>query len=253
MHSVVQFEVESGIATLRINRPEQLNSLNSSVLQQLEMAVSDIAGRSDIKVVLVTGQGNKAFVAGADITEMLQMTPVEAQNFSAAGQRVFSMLEDLPQPVIAVVNGFALGGGCELALACDIRIASDNARFGQPEVGLGITPGFGGTQRLARLIGPGRAKYLIYSGEILRADEAYRFGIVDRVVPADTLQATAQKLAEKIRTNSTFAVSQSKKAINAGLESGLQAGLGYETQAFGLCFSMPDQKAFMQAFVDKKK
>lgn len=253
MQEMIQLDVNAGIAALRINRPEQLNSLNSSVLGALENAVDEIAAQSAVKVVLLSGQGSKAFVAGADITEMLPMTPVEAQHFSAVGQRVFSKLGALPQPVIAVINGYALGGGCELALSCDIRIAAENARFGQPEVGLGITPGFGGTQRLARLVGPGRAKYLILSGELIPAEQAYRIGLVDLVVPADELQSKAQALAEKIAKNGAFAVAQAKRAIDAGLDSGLEAGLRYETQAFGLCFTAPDQKNFMQAFIDKKK
>ncbi len=253
MQEMIQLEVNAGIASLSINRPKQLNSLNSSVLSALEEAVDRIAAQSDVKVVLVSGQGDKAFVAGADIKEMLSKTPAEGQQFSIVGQRVFSKLEALPQPVIAVINGYALGGGCELACACDIRIAADNASFGQPEVGLGITPGFGGTQRLARLVGPGRAKYLILSGEIIRAQEAYQIGLVDLLVPAEELQSKAQALAEKIAKNGTFAVAQSKQAINAGLDSGLAAGLSYEAQACGMCFSHPDQKKFMQAFVDKKK
>lgn len=253
MQKCIQLQENDAICSIHIDRPKQLNSINQQVLQELITAIAYISNRNDIKVVLISGEGTKAFVAGADITEMLSMTPAEAQQFSAVGQNIFSMLETMPQPVIAVVNGFALGGGCELALACDIRIAADTARFGQPEVGLGIIPGFGGTQRLVRLVGPGKAKHLIYSGEIINAEEAYRMGLVDLVVPGSDLQDKAWELAEKIAKNSAYAVAQAKKSIALGFDVGLSAGLAYEAQAFGLCFTMEDQQNRMQSFVDKKK
>ncbi len=244
---------QDGVAVLTVNRPEAMNSLNSQVLSDLEAAVAAIRADASIDVVIVTGAGPKVFVAGADIAEMANMTAEQGRAFSAFGHRVMSALESLDQVVIAAVNGFALGGGNELALACDIRVAADSAQFGQPEVGLGIPAGFGGTQRLPRLIGPGRAKLLLYTADRIRADEAYRIGLVDMVVPAAELMASALGLAEKIRKQRKFAVQQTKKCIAKGLESSLDAGLSYEAQAFGLCCATTDQKEAMNGFLAKKK
>lgn len=253
MSELVRLERDGTIATLTINRPEALNALNSAVIAALGAAVDELADDRTVRVVVVTGAGEKGFVAGADIGEMKDLDAAEAMAFARNGQGVFARLAALPQPVIAAVNGFALGGGCELALACDIRIASENARFAQPEVGLGITPGFGGTQRLARLIGPGQAKLLIFSGQRLTAAEALAIGLVERVVPADQLLATARELAAKMAANSPVAIANSKRAIDCGLQLRLSEGCDVEAAAFGDCFRSPDQREGMDAFYAKRK
>ena len=254
MWKTILFErPQEGVALLTINRPEAMNALNSQVLRDLEEAVASIRADASIEVVILTGAGPKAFVAGADIAEMAVMTAEQGRAFSDFGHRVMSALENLDAVVIAAVNGFALGGGNELALACDIRVAADSAQFGQPEVSLGITAGFGGTQRLPRLIGPGRAKLLLYTADRIKADEAYRIGLADLVVPAADLMASVLGLAEKIRKQRKFAVQQTKKCIARGLDSSLDAGLSYEAQAIGLCFATADQKEAMTAFLTKKK
>lgn len=236
-----------------MNRPEARNALNSQVLADLGAAIDSIKGDSEVRAVIVTGAGDKAFVAGADIGEMKDLDEQGARDFAVAGQNVFNNLARLPQPVIAAVNGYALGGGCELALACDIRIASEAARFGQPEVGLGITPGFGGTQRLARLIGPGRAKCLIFSGQMVTAAEALALGLVERVVPADQLLATARELALKMAANSPIAISQAKRAIDDGLDATLEQGLSFEADGFARCYRSGDPREGMTAFFEKRK
>ena len=200
----------------------------------------------------MTGAGEKAFVAGADITEMKDLNTMEGRKFSILGNKVFRRLENLEKPVIAAVNGFALGGGCELAMACDIRLASEKAKFGQPETGLGITPGFGGTQRLPRLVGTGMAKELIYTGKIIKADEALRIGLVNRVVEVDKLMEEAKNLAETIAANAPIAVKLSKTAINRGVQCDIDTALMYEAEAFGECFSTADQKEGMTAFVERR-
>lgn len=247
------FEQENGIGLLTINRPKALNALNYAVLQELNSALDEIASDSSIKVVVLTGGGEKAFVAGADISEMQNMSALEGRNFGKFGQGVFDKLEKLPQPVIAAINGFALGGGCELAMACDIRIASPKAKFGQPEVTLGIIPGFGGTQRLSRLIGKGRAQELLYTGDMIDAEEAYRIGLVNKVVPPAELLNAAKELAEKIVSRPQAAVQLCKHTVNTGLETNLQAAIALEAESFAVCFATADQKEGMKAFIEKRK
>ena len=243
----------NGIGLITLNRPQALNALNAEMLTELNGLLDSIALDPGVKVVIVTGSGDKSFVAGADIAEMRAMSAMEGRNFGKFGQSVFAKLENLPQPVIAAVNGFALGGGCELALACDIRLASEKARFGQPEVGLGIIPGFGGTQRLPRLIGKGRAKELLYTGDVIDAQEAYRLGLVNKVAAPAELLSAARALAEKIISRAEVAVKLCKAAVNQGLEVDLASGAAYEAEAFGLCFATADQTEGMSAFIEKRK
>lgn len=252
MNNVI-FTTKNGIATVCISRAKALNALNTETLQELKETFTEIKGDSSIKAVILTGEGEKAFVAGADIAEMANFTPEQGKNFGVLGNEVFSLIETLPQPTIAAINGFALGGGCELSMACDMRIASDNAVFGQPEVGLGIIPGFGGTQRLARLIGEGRAKELIFTGGKIDAAEAYRIGLVNKVVSLEELIPACEKLASKITGNSLFAISCAKQAIHNGLDTDLSNGLAMESALFGLTFSHADQKEGMSAFLEKRK
>ena len=232
-------------AVATINRPKALNALNSEVLSDLDELVQTVSADADIRALVITGSGEKAFVAGADIGEMSTLTPEEGEAFGKHGNDVFRKLETLPIPTIAAVNGFALGGGCELSMSCDIRICADTAVFGQPEAGLGITPGFGGTQRLARLVGPGMAKQLIYTAKNIKADEAYRIGLVNAVYPLDELMPAAEKMAETIAKNAPIAVRACKKAINEGLE--------VEEKLFGSCFKTADQIEGMSAFLEKRK
>ena len=253
MYENILFEKKDGVAYLTLNRPDQLNALNSAVLKELDDALAAIDGDAEIRVLVVRGAGEKALAAGADITEMQSMEAEAGMAFGAFGQKVFAKIEALRQPSIAMIPGFALGGGCELALACDIRIASEKARFGQPEVGLGITAGFGGTQRLPRLVGRGAASLLLFSGNMIDAAEALRIGLVDKIVPHDALAAEVSALAEGIARQARCAVQQTKRCIRHGLESGLESGLSYEAQAFGLCFSTQDQKDRMRAFVNRRR
>lgn len=247
------FATDGGIGVITLNRPQALNALNYALLQELDSLLDRIAGDDTVKTVIITGAGEKAFVAGADITEMLPLSAIEGRNWAKSGQKVFNKLENLPQPVIAAVNGFALGGGCELAMACDLRIAADNARFGQPEVTLGIVPGFAGTQRLPRLVGKGRAKELIFTGDMIDAAEAYRIGLVNKVTASSELMAAARALAEKIMSRAGIAVRLSKAAVNEGMDMDLESGIAYEAEVFGLCFATQDQKEGMTAFVEKRK
>ena len=247
------FENQEGIGIITLNRPKSLNALNQATLEELSQLADLIAKDESVKVVILTGSGDKAFVAGADITQMQPMSAIEGRNFGKLGQAVFNKIENLPQPVIGAINGFALGGGCELAMACDIRYASEKAKFGQPEVSLGITPGFAGTQRLPRLVGKGRAKELLYTGDIIDANEAYRLGLVNKVVPAEELMQAVKALAEKILSRAPVAVQLCKAAVNEGLDTDLETGTAYEAEVFGLCFSTADQKEGMAAFVEKRK
>jgi enoyl-CoA hydratase len=253
MYSNIIIEKEPNLAILTINRPQAMNALNYDTLQEIKAAVLQIGADNNIKTLVITGSGEKAFVAGADIAYMEDLSAIQGREFGALGQSVFSAVENLPIPVIAAVNGFALGGGCELAMACDIRLASEKARFGQPEVGLGITPGFGGTQRLARLIGAGPAKELIYTGMNIDVNEAYRLGLVNHIYPADALLDEARKLARKIISNAPLAVSLCKSAINKGLQTDIDTAMTIEADVFGLCFSTNDQKEGMNAFLNKRK
>ncbi len=243
---------EGDICIITINRPKVLNVLNIETLQELKRAALEMDAKKDVKVVILTG-AERAFAAGADITEMMPLTAIEGKKFGQLGQEVFEAFETLSKPVIAAINGFALGGGCELAMACDIRIASEKAKIGQPEVKLGVTPGFGGTQRLPRLVGRAKAKELIFTGEMIDAAEAHRIGLVNSVVPPDALMGEAKKLAGQIAQNGEIAVSQAKKAINQGIDLDLKSGCGLEAEAFGLCFSTEDQKEGMKAFVEKRE
>jgi len=248
----VKYEVVESIAVITIDRPEALNALNRDVLGELEMAVCQAESDENVFVLIITGAG-RAFVAGADIAQMKDMTADEGRAFGEFGNRVFSKIESLSKPVIAAVNGFALGGGCELAMACDIRLAGEKAKIGQPEVGLGITPGFGGTQRLPRIVGLSKAKELIFTAQAIGADEALRIGLVSQVYPGEELMNAAMDLAKSIAKNAQIAVRQSKAAINKGMQCDIATGLAFEAQAFGLCFSTEDQKDAMTAFVNKEK
>lgn len=248
----VILEKESKIALVTLNRPEALNALNSQVLLELDHVIDVIAEDDEVLAVILTGSG-KAFVAGADIKEMKDLSTMEGRKFSILGNKVFRKLENLEKPVIAAVNGFALGGGCELSMACDIRLASQKAKFGQPETGLGITPGFGGTQRLARHVGMGMAKELIFTGKIINAEEAARIGLVNRVIEPDKLIEEAKTLANSIAANAPVAVKLSKAAINRGMQCDIDTALMYEAEAFGECFSTEDQKEGMSAFLEKRE
>ena len=240
-------------AVATINRPKALNALNSEVLSDLDELVRTVSADADIRALVITGSGEKAFVAGADIGEMSTLTPAEGEAFGKHGNDVFRKLETLPIPTIAAINGFALGGGCELSMSCDIRLCADTAVFGQPEAGLGITPGFGGTQRLARLVSPGMAKQLIYTAKNIKADEAYRIGLVNAVYPLDELLPAAEKMAETIAKNAPIAVRACKKAINEGLEAKMDDAVVIEEKLFGSCFQTADQIEGMTAFLEKRK
>lgn len=249
----VLLEKKGHIAVATVNRPQALNALNSEVLDDLNELVDTVEADGDIYALILTGAGEKAFAAGADIAEMSKLNAAEGEAFGKKGNDVFRKLETLSIPTIAAVNGYALGGGCELSMACDIRICAENAVFGQPETGLGITPGFGGTQRLARLIGSGMAKQLIYSARNIKADEALRVGLVNAVYPAGELMAAAEKLAGAIAANAPVAVRACKKAIDEGLEVGMDEAVVIEEKLFGSCFATADQKEGMAAFLEKRK
>lgn len=248
----VTYEVEGQVGIITINRPKALNALNSTVLEELDKTF-DAVDVNEIRALILTGAGEKSFVAGADIGEMSTLTKAEGEAFGKKGNDVFRKIETFPIPVIAAVNGFALGGGCEISMSCDIRICSDNAVFGQPEVGLGITPGFGGTQRLARIVGVGMAKQMIYSARNIKADEAYRIGLVNAVYPLEELMPAAKKLAAGIAKNAPIAVRNCKKAINDGLQTDMDEAIVIEEKLFGDCFESYDQKEGMAAFLEKRK
>ncbi len=248
----VTYEQDGFVGIVTINRPKALNALNSDVLKEIEAAF-DAIDLDATRAVILTGAGEKSFVAGADIGEMSTLTKEEGEAFGKVGNDVFRKIETFPIPVIAAINGFALGGGCEISMSCDIRICSDNAVFGQPEVGLGITPGFGGTQRLARLVGAGKAKEMIYTAFNIKADEAYRIGLVNAVYPQVELMDAAKKMAAKIAKNAPIAVRASKKAINEGLDVDMDQAIVVEEKAFGSCFETEDQRAGMEAFLNKTK
>lgn len=248
----ITYEQEGFVGVITINRPKALNALNSQVLKELDEAFSAV-NLETTRCLILTGAGEKSFVAGADIGEMSTLTKAEGEAFGKAGNDVFRKIETFPSPVIAAVNGFALGGGCEIAMSCDIRICSDNAVFGQPEVGLGITPGFGGTQRLARLVGAGKAKEMIYTAFNIKADEAYRIGLVNAVYPQAELIEAAKKMAAKISKNAPIAVRACKKAINDGLDADMDQAIVIEEKLFGSCFETEDQKDGMTAFLNKTK
>lgn len=252
MYEHLKIEERGAVAVLTISAPKSLNALNSAILGELGDYIDSFdSGR--FRCLVITGDGEKSFVAGADISEMAALNAAQGEAFGRRGADVFRRLETLPCPVIAAVNGFALGGGCELAMACDIRICSDNARFGQPEVGLGIIPGFSGTVRLARLIGQGMAKMLIYSGRAIKSDEALRIGLVQAVVPQAELMDRALELANQIAANAPLAVQAAKLCINVEYDMDAENAIAFESKAFGSCFATDDQKAGMKAFLEKGK
>ena len=265
MAEYIMYEVDGAVGIITISREKALNALNSQVLDELD-ATLDAVDLDTVRCLILTGAGEKSFVAGADIGEMSNLTKAEGEAFGKKGNDVFRKLETFPIPVIAAVNGFALGGGCEISMSCDIRICSENAMFGQPEVGLGITPGFGGTQRLARLVSPGMAKQLIYTARNIKADEAYRIGLVNQVVKAETdengnvtvsakdaLMAAAKKMAAGIAMQAPIAVRNCKKAINEGLQVDMDEAIVIEEKLFGDCFETEDQKAGMGNFLKPKE
>jgi len=248
----ITYEQDGFVGVMTINRPKALNALNSQVLAEIDEAL-DAIDLNTTRCLILTGAGEKSFVAGADIGEMSTLTKAEGEAFGKKGNDVFRKLETLPIPTIAAVNGFALGGGNEIAMSCDIRLCSDNALFGQPEVGLGITPGFGGTQRLARIIGVGKAKEIIYTAFNIKADEAYRLGLVNAIYPQAELMDAAKKMASKIAKNAPIAVRACKKAINDGLQVDMDQALVVEEKLFGSCFESEDQRDGMTAFLNKTK
>lgn len=249
----ILYDITDGIALVKINRPESLNALNSRVLGELECTLYEIEHDPAAQVVIITGAGEKAFVAGADIKEMAAMTAYEGHRFALQGQRVMLFIEKMTKPVIAAVNGYALGGGLELALACDIIYASENARVGFPEVTLGIIPGFGGTQNLSRLIGPNKAREMVFSGRMIPAQKALAWGIVNEVFPQAELAGKVMDLAREIAKNGLLGVGYAKNAIVNGLNMVKEDGFRYESSLFGVLFATEDQKEGMGAFVEKRK
>ena len=250
--SFVNIDLQGAVAVLTIDRPKALNALNPEVLADLKAAFEAI-DQNAVRCVVLTGEGDKSFVAGADIGSMSTMTKAEGEAFGKLGNDIFLMIENFPLPVIAAVNGFALGGGCELAMSCDIRICSDNAMFGQPEVGLGITPGFGGTQRLARLVGMGMAKQLLYTARNIDAAEALRIGLVNAVIPQAELLDAALKMAGQIAKNAPIAVRACKKAVNEGMQVSIDKAVEIEEKLFGGCFETHDQVEGMACFLSREK
>jgi 3-hydroxypropionyl-coenzyme A dehydratase len=279
----IQLEPQDDIAILRINRPEALNAMNVDVISELSKMIDIVAADDNIKAVVITGAGERSFCAGADISYMVNIDPMQAERYATSAQDIINRIDRLEKPVIAAVNGFALGGGCELAMACDIRIASSNAKMGQPEVTIGIPPGWGGTQRLMRLVGPAKAKELIFTGKMITADEAYQIGLVNKVInigPDDKLPAESPKgdavkekeqaieiakilnkklmdectsLAKEVAKNSFVAVKVSKKLINRGMDTDLETGLRLEIYGWALCFAHEDRQKMMSAFLNKSK
>ncbi|AFM40104.1 enoyl-CoA hydratase/carnithine racemase [Desulfosporosinus acidiphilus SJ4] len=250
-YETILVNIEEGIATITLNRPEVLNALNSQVFEDLADAAQTLGSDDSVRAVIITG-GNKVFAAGADIGQMASATAVEISTGDRPSQRALNLLENIPKPVIAAICGYALGGGCELALAADVRIAADNAQLGLPEIKLGILPGGGGTQRLPRLIGSGRAKELIFSGDFISAQEAWRIGLVNKVVSPDQLFEEAYKMAKRFASRGAVALAMAKSAVNEGLRMDLEAGLEYEHKCFSLLFATEDQKEGMKAFLEKR-
>jgi len=246
-------EVKDNIALVTINRPKSLNALNPETLEELYACLKELADNAELVGVIITGAGEKAFVAGADISVMQGYDALEGREMGRLGHRVMDAITALEKPVIAAVNGFALGGGCELALACDIRICSDNAKFGQPEVNLGVIPGFGGTQRLPRLVGSGHALELLLTGDMIGAEEACRIGLVNRVVAQDQLIDECMTVMQKISSKGPIAVKLCKEVVRSGMEMDIARACRYEADLFGVCFASEDQKEGMQAFLEKRK
>lgn len=250
--SKVILEKQGHIGVLTLNNPSALNALNTEFMGEIDQAITAIDNDPNIYVLIITGAG-KAFIAGADIKEMLPLTAAQTLKWGKIGSDLNTKIENLRIPVIAALNGFTLGGGCELAMACDIRIASEKAKFGQPECGLGITPGAGGTQRLPRIVGVGKAKELLYTGKIINAQEAFEIGLINKVVSPDALLDECMEMANQIASNAQIAVQQIKRAVNKGVETDMETGLAFELQAFSLCNSTEDKKIGMEAFVNKSK
>lgn len=251
--ALVTTSKSEGIATVKINRPDKLNAMNMDVAGEIISIFKDLDRDADVKVIILTGEGDRAFSAGADIEYMSKITPDQSVEYAKLGQLLTATVEEVSKPTIAAINGFALGGGCELAMSCDIRIAADTAKLGQPEVTIGIPPGWGGTQRLMRIVGIAKAKELVYTGKIIKADEAKEIGLVNHVVPLASLMEEATKMAQQIATNSVLGVRMSKIAINRGRNADLETGLGVELLAWRNCFTDPDREARMTAFVNKSK
>lgn len=249
----ILFEKDGSVGILTVNRPKSLNSLNPATVREIGACLETVRQDQSIRCLIITGAGDKAFVAGADISAMVSMGPLEGKTFSALGLGVVRTLEELPIPVIAAVNGFALGGGTELALACDLIIAAEKARFGQPEINLGVIPGFGGTQRLARRIGLPRARELIYSGDMIDAETALRYGLANKIVPLADLMTEAKALARKLAAKPPIAIQQAKEAINAGIDMDLENGCRFENEAFALTFATEDKVEGMKAFLEKRE
>lgn len=251
--SQVTVTKSDGIATVKINRPEKLNAMNTDVAKELISTFKDLDKDQEVKVIVLTGEGEKAFSAGADIEYMSKISPDESEEYAKLGQLLTATVENVSKPTIAAVNGYALGGGCELAMACDIRIAANTAKLGQPEVTIGIPPGWGGTQRLLRIVGVAKAKELIYTGRAVKAEEAKEIGLVNQVVELPNLMEEAKKMAEMISKNSKMGVRMAKAAINAGRNADLDTGLALELSAWRNCFTHPDRTDRMTAFVNKSK
>lgn len=249
----ILLEKDGPVSVLTINRPQVLNALNAATLEEIDAALARLEKDDDTRVLIITGAGEKAFVAGADIAFMQKLTPLEAKKFARLGQMVFSRIENLPKPVIAAINGFALGGGCELAMACDIRVASENARLGQPEVNLGLIPGFGGTQRLTRLVNPGWAKEILFTADMYDAAVAQRIGLVNHVVPAGELLGFCKNMAARIASRGPVAVQLSKEAVNDGLEMDLEKSMVHEADLFAVVFATEDKDEGISSFLAKKK
>jgi len=251
--NTILFEKNEGIGIITLNRPKSMNAINSDLISELDQVLDVIDKDEEISVVIITGT-EKIFAAGADIKEISGIrTPVEAHRFVSNVQSLFRKIENLKKPIIAAVSGLALGGGCEMSLACDIRIAAENASFGQPEIKIGVIPGGGGTQRLPRLIGLGRAKELLYTGDSIDAQEAYRIGLVNKVVPVKSLMDEAKKMATKLKRQPPFALKITKMVVNEGINMDLQSGLAYEARCFEMLFSTEDQKEGMRAFIEKRR
>ena len=252
-YETLLYEKADGIATVTINRPESLNALNNQVYSDLNDLFGEIEKDDEVRVVILTGSGEKAFVAGSDITEMAPKSSLEIVPFVEIARLASDRIYNLSKPVIAAIHGYALGGGCELTMCCDLRIASEKARFGQPEVSVGVIPGAGGTQRLARLIGMTRAKELIYTGDMIDANTALSYGLVNKVVPVEDLMNEAREMAKKLLTKSSAILALAKAAVTDGAGMSLPDGLSYETQCFARCFATEDQKEGMNAFIEKRK
>ena len=247
------FNEEAGVGIITINRPQQLNALNLEVFSELNKVIKHIDEDKNIKVAIITGSGDKAFAAGSDVKEMKDMSSLEIREHGFLAGKAINRIENSDKPVIAAVNGFALGGGCELSMACDLRIASDQAKFGQPEINLGVIPGSGGTQRLPRLIGICRAKELLFTGKMIDADEACRIGLVNKVVPHKDLMEETLKIARKIAKKSPIALKMVKTSVNKGMHMGLPTALDFEIELFSLCFSTEDRKEGFEAFIEKRQ